>query len=360
MANERKIIRISKRKLGLVFVGMVAGLAIWYGAMSYNRNIAYRYKDGIQVHNSGITTGSAPADVTNVGKSYDAPELIISKPESVPITNIGNIGKKIGIDDTREFLKTSYSSIIKTRDVQSVVTSVKNIVKGNDGRVDNISSSELNGYVYFVVPKSKFEAFRTEVEALTHKKLYSENSSSQNLLGQKQSIEEQTGNIKKSLESLEAQKEALKVSHAKTVATINKELQSIRTQLASIRKQIAETTDNDALNSLRSQESSYVSRETMQKQKLSTENSQYTAQNSSLETQITYQNTNLENVNKQDENFTENIETVDGSVDVRWVSIWQLIKIFSPIPAEILVALLVIIIWNILAKLNVVPKFVLE
>jgi hypothetical protein len=356
MATERKIVRISKRKLGLVFVGILAGLAIWYGVVSYNRNIAYRYKGGIQVQNSGTMEGDSRA-ITNVGRSYDAPELRISKPESVPITNMG---KQIGIDDTREFLKTSYSSIIKTRDVQSVVTSVKNIVKGNDGRVDNISSSELNGYLTFVVPKTKFEAFRTEVEALTHQKLYSETSTSQNLLGQKQSIEDQTSNINKNLASLNEQKEALKVSHAKAVAVINKELQSIRTELANVRKQIAETTDTDALNSLRSQESSYVSRETAQKQKLSTENSQYTAQNSSLETQITYQNTNLENVNKQDENFTENIETVDGRVDVRWVSIWQLIKIFSPIPAEILVVLLVIIFWNILAKLNVVPKFVLE
>ena len=353
---ERKIVKISKKKLGLVFVGMLAGLAIWYGVVSYNRNIAYRYKGGIQVQNSGTMEGDSRA-ITNVGRSYDAPDLRISKPESVPVTNMG---KQIGIDDTREFLKTSYSSIIKTRDVQSVVTSVKNIVKGNDGRVDNISSSELNGYLTFVVPKTKFEAFRTEVEALTNKKLYAETSTSQNLLGQKQSIEQQTTNINKNLENLNEQKEALKVSHAKAVAVINKELQSIRAELSNVRKQIAETTDTDALNSLRSQESSYVSRETTQKQKLSTENTQYTAQNSSLETQITYQNTNLENVNKQDENFTENIETVDGRVDVRWVSIWQMIKIFSPIPAEILVVVLVIIIWNILAKLNVVPKFVLE
>ena len=358
MAIERKIVRISKRKVRAVFLVMILAIGVWYGVMSYIKTISSRYGGGIQVQNSGITTGSAPADTTiRDGIFYDTPSFKIANPESV---NMKNLNGQIGIGDTREFLKTSYSSIIKTREVQSVVTSVKNIVKGNDGRVDNISSSELNGYLTFVVPKSKFEAFRTEVEALTHKKLYAETSTSQNLLGQKQSIEQQTANIQKNLESLNEQKEALKVSHAKTVATINKELQSIRTQLASIRKQIAETTDNDALNSLRSQESNYVVRETSQKQYLSSENSQYTAQNASFESQISYQNTNLENVNKQDENFTENIETVDGRVDVRWVSIWQLIKIFSPIPAEILVVVLAIIIWNILAKLNVVPKFVLE
>lgn len=355
--SDRKIVKISKKKLGLVIVGMLIGLAVWYGVISYNRQISFRYDRNIQLRDNS-TSGSAPADVTiRDGIFYDAPSLSIAKPESVYMKDIG---KQIGIGDTREFLKTSYSSNIKTRDVQSVVTKVKNIVKGNDGRVDNISSSELSGYITFVVPKSKFEEFRNEVEALTHKKLFAETSSSQNLLAEKQSIEEQTTNIKKNLQSLEDQKDSLKVSHDKSVASINKELQSIRAELNKIRKQIAETTDNDALNSLRSQESSYVSRETTQKQYLSSENNSYTAQNANLESQIKFQNNNLENVNKQDENFTENIETVDGSVSVEWISIWQMIKAFSPVSPEILVIVLVIIGWNILAKLGIMPKFVLE
>ncbi|PIW08098.1 hypothetical protein COW38_01475, partial [Candidatus Collierbacteria bacterium CG17_big_fil_post_rev_8_21_14_2_50_45_7] len=69
---------------------------------------------------------------------------------------------------------------------------------------------------------------------------------------------------------------------------------------------------------------------------------------------------NLENVNTQDENFTENIETVEGRVDVKWISIWQMIKVFSPVSPEILVIVIIVIIWNILARLGYVPKFVLE
>jgi len=344
----RKVVKISKRKVLLMAGVVVIALIAWYGRIFFIQK-------------------SLPK-IVNYNQSYgDGPNLSIAKPESVGISDLSKMmpdyfrnNQQISVSDTREFLKTNYSAVIKTRDVQTVVTSVKNIVKGNDGRVDNISSSELNGYLTFVVPKSKYEAFRSEIESLTHKKLFSETSLSQNLLGQKQSIEQQTSNIKKNLESLNEQKEALRLQHNQAVATINKELQSIRSQLSNIRKQIAETTDADVLNSLRSQESNYVSRENAQKQYLSRENSQYTAQNASLESQIKIQNTNLENVNTQDENFTENIETVEGRVDVKWISIWQMIKVFSPVSPEILVIVIIVIIWNILARLGYVPKFVLE
>ena len=344
----RKVVKISKRKVLLMAGVVVIALIAWYGRIFFIQK-------------------SLPK-IVNYNQSYgDGPNLSIAKPESVGISDLSKMmpdyfrnNQQISVSDTREFLKTNYSAVIKTRDVQTVVTSVKNIVKGNDGRVDNISSSELNGYLTFVVPKSKYEAFRSEIESLTHKKLFSETSLSQNLLGQKQSIEQQTSNIKKNLESLNEQKEALRLQHNQAVATINKELQSIRSQLSNIRKQIAETTDADVLNSLRSQESNYVSRENAQKQYLSRENSQYTAQNASLESQIKIQNTNLENVNTQDENFTENIETVEGRVDVKWISIWQMIKVFSPVSPEILVIVIIVIIWNILARLGYVPKFVWE
>src|SRR3989344_3583204 len=76
------------------------------------------------------------------------------------------------ITDTREFLKTSYAGQIKTRQVGEIVNDVKNAVRDVEGRVDSLNSSEKYGRVTFVVPKSRFEEFRSAVESLTHKKLY--------------------------------------------------------------------------------------------------------------------------------------------------------------------------------------------
>lgn len=348
--NTRKVVKISKRKVLFVVV-IVMSLIAWYGSSYFT-----------QVSRTGISSyGNGSAD------------LMLGKPESVNIggSTANSVSKmmppdniisnqQISINDTREFLKTSYSANIKTRDVQSVVSSAKNIVKGNDGRIDNLSSSEKSGYLTFVVPKSKFETFRKEIEALTHKKLFSETNTSQNLLNQKQSIEEQTSRINDSLESLQQQKESLQTKHAQSVASINKELSSIRSQLSEVRKTIEGTQDQDTLNSLRSQENTLVTREATQKQKLNTENNSYSVENTNLDNQIKNQNTNLLNVNKQDTKFSDNIETVDGYISVNWISVWEMIRAFSPIAPEILIALIVIIFWIILAKLNYVPKFTLE
>lgn len=347
LEKGRKVIRISKRTLGLVALISAIALFAWY-LMGSGRIGPMRFDD------AGTTT--------SYGGEVD---LKIANPESVGIAVPPEERSKpyrnnepISIGDTREFLKTSYSARVLTRNVQDVVTQAKNIVKGNDGRVDNISSSEKSGYLTFVVPKSKFETFSKEIEGLVPKKLISVTSSSQNLLSQKQSIEEQTDSINAALESLRQQKETLLASHTQALAAINKELQSIRSELSAIRKMIKETTDASTLETLRNQETTLVSRESAQKQKMATENSKYIAADASLDNQIKSQNASLENVAKRDENFTENIETVIGSIDVRWVSIWQMIEKFSPVPPEILIVVLAIIVWNVLARLSLVPKFV--
>lgn len=146
--------------------------------------------------------------------------------------------------------------------------------------------------------------------------------------------------------------------HTQTVATINSELSSIKSQLNDLRKLIKSTDDPDTLNSLRAQENTLNSRESVQKQKLAAENSSYSTQNNNLDSQIKSQNDSLVNVNKQDVKFEDNIETVNGSINVSWISVWEMVRAFSPVPPEILAIVFVIIFWNILAWFGYVPKFV--
>jgi hypothetical protein len=260
------------------------------------------------------------------------------------------------ISDTREFLKTNYSANIKTRKVQDVTTEVKNIVKGADGRVDSISSNEKRGYISFVVPKSKFEAFKNEIEKITHKKLFTENESSQNLLIQKQGIEEQTTNIVNTLSNLKSQKEALNTKHTQTVTTINKELARIKNELTTLRTIIATTTEPTSLSSLRIQETSYIQKDSTQRKKLSDENSNYVIQSQNLDNSISNYNNNLANISKQDSQFTDNIETVNGSVSVEWINLWQLARVFSPIPPLLVILILVILAWIYLSRKNYIPR----
>jgi hypothetical protein len=269
-------------------------------------------------------------------------------------------GGQTDITDTREFLKTSYSAYIKTRQVEEVITTVKNMVKGSDGRIDSINTSEKSGRISFVVPKSKFDAFKGEVESITHEKLYTENVSAQNLLSQKQSIEEQTASVNNNLTSLKEQKKNLDSQHSQTVSKINNSITNIQTELLAVRVSLASATNTEVIASLSSQENSLIITDLAERQKLNIENNSYATKNSNLQSQIANAEQDLVNVNKQDTNFTNNIETVNGYISASWVSIWDLVVIFSPIHPTFLIIILVIAIWYYLKRKSYIPKIVLE
>ncbi len=103
-----------------------------------------------------------------------------------------------------------------------------------------------------------------------------------------------------------------------------------------------------------------MSEESQTKQKISTENANYQNQNKSLSEQISNTKNTIKDISTQDKQFTENVETVNGSVSIQWISIWQLTQIFSPIHPVLIIAILLIVIWYILRKKNKVPMFVFK
>ena len=348
--SSRRAVKISKKAVS-IFV--VVAILAWMATTMLPPNITNMKRMG---EYGSLSMGSG-----DVGLSIGRPESVGESSSSLIMPpDYPNNNRQAPIGDTREFLKTNYSSSIRTREVQDIVNSAKNIVKGNDGRIDAISSSVKSGHLSFVVPKSKFETFREEIEKLTHKKLFSETSSSQNLIGEKRSIEERTVEIETSLENLKQQQEKLFSTHTQSLATINRELSSIRSELSALRKTIDETQDANILSTLRSQESVLINRESVQRQRLTTENNNYANQNNNLDKQIAAQNAALSAVTNKDEAFMQNIETVNGYINVSWISYWDMAKAFSPIHPTIVVVLLAMILWNILARLGYVPKFVLE
>jgi len=214
--DTRRVVKISRVKFIITTIIMIIVIIVgflWYSSTRILYNTS-----------SGVSTQSD----SSLGSESTKSKSDVYYPE---------YQQQPSISDTREFLKTSFSATIKTRDVQEVVTDVKNIIKGADGRIDNLYSSEKSGSISFVVAKSKFDAFKGEIEALTHKKLYTESISSQNLLSQKQNIEEQTNNIVNTLADLNKQKEALTTKHNQTVNSISNELSRIQTELVLLKSE---------------------------------------------------------------------------------------------------------------------------
>ena len=333
---EKKVIKVSKRKL-MFFLFIIALLAFILIRLSF-----------LSVNNIGSYNTGVMYKTTQSGNN--ALERMVP-PEYYPYQN-----STPSVNDTREFLKTSYSADIKTRNVKSALRDVKSAVRVASGRIDNLNENEKYGYVSFVIPKINFENFKDEIESITNEKLIVENISSENLLGQKQNIEEQNKNATDSLLTLQQQKKDLTSKHTQSINKFESNITELESKLVQIDLILPRISDSVQITALQGQRNTITGAIDQLKQQLLLENSSYNTKNQNLKNQIDSVNGELSGIAKQDTNFTNNIETVNGSIRVEWVSLWQLVKVFSPIHPTIIIVILVIIIWYILKRKSFLPK----
>lgn len=322
---EQKTIKASRKKLVWAIIILII-IGIWWA------NRSPRYYD-IMPMMGGSSSGVAesPSMTTpEMGIARDSANIdMMYAPDYYPRPYPSNPD----ITDTRQFLKTSYNADIKTRDVKGMFRDVKNIVTEKGGRIDNVQESDKYAYLGFVVAKDKFEAFRDEVESLTYTKLIILNVSSENLLGQKQSIEEQMQNATSSLADLEKQKSSLTAKHNQTVAGLNAQLIALQNQ--------GTTTD---------------AQQAVIRQSIENENRSYNSQLANLNNRIDSTKKWVENVEKQDTDFGNNIETVNGYISVSWATYWEMAKLLSPIHPGWIIAVLILIVMKFLKHTGYIPK----
>lgn len=197
------------------------------------------------------------------------------------------------VTDTREFNKLYYNAMLKTRDVQSLTRRVETTVRGYNGRVDGTSSAAKYGYVSFVVPAAKFDQFRSEIENLVGSRFLTVTTSSQNLLPQKQSIEEQQKQASATLAAYQASRQKLVATHTAAVQALQGE---------------------------------------QDKQQLASENSSYASNLAAIDAQIAYANKVLTAVKTQDKNLLDEVATVNGTISLNWISWWDSLQLYIPGP----------------------------
>lgn len=314
---QQKTIKISKKKLQwLVLILIILGL--WW---------AFQTPRYYPMPFMGV---SEDQSVTSGGSR----DMMLIEGEIAPDYYPRGYYGSPDITDDRQFLKTNYSAHIKTRDVKTIIRNIKGIVSLADGRIDNLQESEKYGYVGFVIPKDNLESFRDEIESLTYSKLITVDISSQNLLGQKQNIEDQMNSATSSLADLTKQKTNLTAKHNQTLAGLNAQLATLQNQ----------GTSTDAERA--------VIRQSIEK-----ENRSYNSQLANLDNQIDSTKKWIENVEKRDVDFGNNIETVSGNISVNWVSVWEMIKTFTaPVHPGWIILILVAIAYKPLARLGIIPK----
>lgn len=232
-------------------------------------------------------------------------------------------GGDVPVTDERELLKVNYSASMQTRDVTGLTRRVETTVRGHDGRIDQISVSPTSGYVGFVLPISAYETFRTELESMVNDKFLTVNIQSSNMLPQKQSIEEQQKDAEKTVTDYQASRAKIVSTHATAVRSLQSQIDAAAAQLAYLR---AEPTTYDVQQQIQV----LVDEVASLKQQLTYENSSYASRLESIDSSIKYAKEWQGNVKTQDEKLIDNVATVNGSVSIQWISLWDMVHTCLP------------------------------
>ncbi len=250
--------------------------------------------------------------------------------------------KGVPATDTREFLKVNYDASIQTRDVQGLTRRVETIVRGHGGRIDQVSSSPRYGYLHFVVPMSKYDEFRDELESITKRRFLAVNVASQNLLPQKQSIEEQQKQAGSTLVAYKAARQKIVTAHTGAVGVLQSQIDADMQLLDSLRAQ-AQTP------SIQAQIQEITNNLSLLQQQMANESAAYLTQLRDADANIKNAQDWQTAVKTQDQALLDDVATVTGSVSLKWISYWAIAQLYLPgywIPAIFVALAFLSFLWD--------------
>ncbi|MEK9182806.1 MAG: hypothetical protein AAB809_01875 [Patescibacteria group bacterium] len=211
---------------------------------------------------------------------------------------------------------------MRTRDVQGLTRRVETTVRGYSGRIDQQSSSQYYGSVSFAIPTNKYDAFRDELEGLVNSRFITTNISSQNLLPQKLSIEEQQKQADTTLTNYKAERQRIITAHANAVQALQLQIDTATTPSETV---------------------------VLLKQQLANENVSYLVQLNAVDRKIQSAQEWQKTVQTQDKELLNSVATVTGTVSIQWISIWDMARLYLPgywIPAIFALLTFLSLLWD--------------
>jgi len=191
--------------------------------------------------------------------------------------------------------------------------------------------SDKYGYLNFAVPADKFDAFQSQIRGLVGSRFIVETINTQNLLPQKQTIEQQKKNMEETATQLKQGRNQLNSSHKLIVASIQSKIDRIEKDLTALKIKLDVTSDPAKREALKAQEKDLLTEKAGRENELSNENSIYTKKFNSLNVQIRDNEVALASLTKQDQDLIDTVATVRGTIYLNWISIWEVVRLYVPI-----------------------------
>ncbi len=241
---------------------------------------------------------------------------------------------EISARDTREYLKTDYSAGVETRAVTKLTLQLETLVRGHGGRIDSFSSNSRYGSLTFVLPKKSLEAFRSELVGLVPERFLNETIQAQNLLPQKNDLDDEQASSEAELKRAQDAETALIKTHTQTVtnlqAQINTHIKSIQALSRATAPTPEEATRIAASITAHNQSIAYLRRQ------LTEENASFARKQTDSEETITYLQSELASLKKQNTQLIDSAETIQGSISISRITFGEFLEAYLPYFREIL------------------------
>ncbi len=247
--------------------------------------------------------------------------------EQTPL-NFG--ASEIPTTDNREYLKTDYSASVQTNKVQELTGRLQTTIRGFDGRIDSTYNYSNQGYISFVIPASRVDAFRQEVKTIAGARFYTENLSSQNMLSDKRSLEDQQKQNNDNIKQLTASRDQLTVSHNQSVTSLNSQISTIAKEMAGLKTEAATNINYDRQVQIAARQEELQKQTKVLNSRLAAENNNYASQISSLDYQTSDAQRNLAQLDKQTGELIDTVATVRGNISISYISFWQKVDAYLP------------------------------
>ncbi|MFA5991547.1 MAG: hypothetical protein WC794_04880 [Candidatus Doudnabacteria bacterium] len=302
----------------------------------------------IALHNTASITQSAPIASPQAETNFVAPKMAPLSLDGVPADSVMNEQSRtktfagrgdvyapapsyqnVPIKDNREFIKTSYGANVQARQVLQTAESTQVIIRGLKGRMDSFSASDKSAYISFALPEEKLNQLRTELKSLVGARFIIETTRGENLLPEKQSLEQQNSDAQNQLSQLRVERDQLVTKHSQVIS-------SLKTQLASAKKELANIQERSAYD-LTFAVANQARLEELQKQisglnnQIINENNAYESNLAYQDEQIKYQTDYIAGLVKQDNNLMDSVATVQGTISFTQINWMEYVNAYIPL-----------------------------
>lgn len=296
----------------------------------------------------GISVGASVPTPSVPTAGYSTSEFIVTSqghPTGAYISSQPVYNNNQSIADTRSFEKMTYSGNIKTRHVEDVAQKVKLLIKGVSGRIDSYNVSENYASFSFVIPKTEYDDFEKEIRTYTHVKLYSQSISSYNKLSEKQALERNQGQAKETIAALSTQQQKIKDDYAVASKALKSQIALQNKALQDVEAKLNLATTSEQIIPLQQTAANLASTINALQNNLNNLTATFKTNMTNLGASLAQQDQALSDLSKATEDFLNDVETVQGSLSISYVSAWELINIFSPVDPAVAIGVIIFLLY---------------